>query len=629
MTRSRRTMRTNRESKTRPTGMARQTGRLGDRRRGTNRTPWRHGTVQRALSTTIVDFRIQLVAVLALSGLFIVSEARAQEAKPVRIEKRAPRPEPATGLPKGLGTLPSRVPLALYAPNLVGVLADLDELIGLAALVEPALEGRSTPELGLEFVFGRGLPLGWGLPKPKRPDLARLTTQEGLREIGVDPTGPVSAVFDPALRVAIVRFELAHRPTWEKWLDRQAGADRRRVDFGGERASILAEDSDWPITCLARKTQVTCQIGAAEGETPLGPLKMVSSSRGTTLEKIPALARAYTALPREARIYGLINTPSMATWLGEVARRSESRAYRFETTDKRARATRHARLLGEKVRHYAAKVEGTAFGLYRTPEGVRLQMQAALSPTGAKILKSHLRPSGEHSVVTGWANTPALSQVILRVHPQSVERIGRRFGLPLPNASLTGDLAFMTLGVDSECPMAKQARQARPLSWMFMMPTATAIGVAGPEAADALHTAVRSTLAPETAGPSRTGGPRPRLHGEVAHSPYDVEVRDDVMLVGTGYGSGFAAARRLRSTRAPSPRRAPPLLEANVDLDAVNAAFASGSFGTEHRPELLAVEALRLRFNPLLEHVGQLRLTVRAQDGARMVEAQLDTRPGR
>jgi hypothetical protein len=102
---------------------------------------------------------------------------------------------------------------------------------------------------------------------------------------------------------------------------------------------------------------------------------------------------------------------------------------------------------------------------------------------------------------------------------------------------------------------------------------------------------------------------RPPMAGFAAGSPYEIYVLDRMMIVGTGVGSGAAALRRLASVEATEvkPERA-PFLRATLHPRAIDAAFASGAFGREHRRELLAIEGLRLQLKPLLERIDAIEL---------------------
>lgn len=604
-------------------GMMVATPRFVDRRRETHRPLWPFGTVPRAPSATIVDFRIHLLA-CALSALSV--PAWAQSARPIRAQagRQVQVPlDPARSLPRPLARLPQHAAAALYAPHLDHLLEDATDAARVLGAVEPDFADKPAPQILAELVWGARTGLARSNPERSRA-IARLADPRGLRAVGIEPRSPATITFDPELGVAVVQLGLMDRPRWERFLTEIAGPARTRVEVEGEQASVIAADSDLPVTCLARQSELTCQIGAGAEDAPLAPLERITAGRGAQLGDVDGLIRAFTALPADARLFAVVNTPAMARWLGGVAKSHEDRANRFERPEVRRRAIAEAQHFGRKVEHMAAKVEGAAFGLYRDERGVRVQLESALSKFGAKLLQPHLRTIGEHDVVSRWASTPALAQFILRTHPKTTQRFLEAMDLDLPASSLTGDLALLTLGVDAECPMAKAKRDKLrdQRSWAFLLPSAAAVGLAGKQAATHTRRRLQSQLPPNDTEALPT-----RFRGHVHGSPYEIDVRDHVMLFGAGHGAAEAARRRLTTSPPRAARRRPPVLEASVDLLAIDAALGSGALSTEHRPELLALDALRHRLRPLLEHVARMGLTVRAADRGDRLSAQLELQP--
>lgn len=580
------------------------------------------GTPRRERPATIVDFRIHLLSSLLLAA---PGAAWGQDARPIRAEAgRTERPSGPQGLPAELAQLPRTAEAALYATHLGDALADLADLAEVWKVVDPTVGQRSVPELLVQGLLGPGYT--FGVPSPAHPELARLATPEGLSAVGVDARGPITALIALDAGVTVVGFDLVSRPAFERWLDALGGSERARLDVGGESASVLAAASEHPVTCIARQNRAFCQIGAMAGPDPIAELRAVATGPKARLGDLAGLSRAHAALPADPRVLGVLNTEATARWLTRRAAAYGARANRFASASERAKAVANAKARGEKIQHFAKKVEGTAFGLYRHPEGLALHAEVALTDFGARLLAPHLRAPGEDPRVTGWSLTPALARLALRVHPRTVALLGAKLGLTLPQDSLTGDLALLSLGLDSECPMARAKRGLpdAPLKWPFLMPSAAAVGVVGPKAAAALHQALSTQLDVEPGPPADS---RAHLEGKFRGSPYEIDVRDDLMLAGTGPGSAPAAVRRLAAVRQRPPRPDAPLLEAAVDLLAVDAAFASGSFGHEHTPELLAMEALRLTLKPLWDHVAQVEWTLRAEDAGRRLSSQVWLRP--
>ena len=90
---------------------------------------------------------------------------------------------------------------------------------------------------------------------------------------------------------------------------------------------------------------------------------------------------------------------------------------------------------------------------------------------------------------------------------------------------------------------------------------------------------------------------------------------------------GAAAGGLAVGVPRPGP---PPLVEATVDLRAINAALAFGAFDREHRAELLALEALRQHISPLLEATRRVAVSATATDRDELsVELHLGAQPPR
>lgn len=531
----------------------------------------------------------------------------------------------ALRLPVELLHLPRSAPAALYAPSLQDLLEDLQDGLELAGAAMPRLRGMQLSDLIDQGILGGGM-ASWSAGSS--PSMwAPLASPEGLQQIGVDPQASVTVLFEPELGVAVFGFGLESRPKWERWLDQVAGGARTRITFDGEQASVLAPDSEAPVTCIARHRRAFCQVGAREGADPLGPLHDMTSGGQQTWADVPGLARAFGVLPPGARTYAVINPEAIARWLGAEAKAKEQRAHRFASPAVRRRAVAEAQAMGQKVRNYAAKIDGAAFGLYRSAEGLSVRMETAMSALGARLLAPHLRPYGEHSLLSRWANTPALMQVILRTHPRTTEWILKNLQLDLPASTLTGDLALMTLGVDTDCAMAKRGHDTpRPrLSWAFFLPSAAAVGLAGPRAADQVHELLGARFEAEAPVDS-TPGHRSRIRGTLSGSPYELDVLDQILLVGAGHGSGPAALRRLQTLPTRPARSQPPLFEASLDLHAIEAALASGTFDGQQRQELMLLHAMRAGLQPLLEYVAHVDLSASAKDRGQRLSAELRTR---
>lgn len=523
--------------------------------------------------------------------------AYAQEARPVRIAvPRTVAPPMDFGLPAELGRLPKTAPLALYTPQLRILMQDLGAATYLLGSVLPNAKGLSAPELLANLVWGQGLGFGWSAPTAQ-PELAPLSTPQGHAAIGINSRAPVTALVHPELRVALISFGLTDRPKWERWLD-NVSPDRKPLEIGAEHASVLTPQSDMPVTCLARHRRAFCQFGAMPGANPFAMLTAATQGDTQTWADEPGLADAHGALPPNARAYAVVDSVAVGHWLSKLAIAQAQRTYRLSPKKIRRAALKRVRTLGLNVQNFAAKINGTALGLYRDRQGLSARMESTLSEAAAQQLRPHLRNPGEHDLVSEWAQTPALMQAILRANPKTAKQILSTLKVNLPLEALSGDVALLTLGLDSECPMAKASRKARH-SAGFLVPSAAAIGIA-------------KDYVKEGDIPSQLQG-----------SPYEVDIQERIVLVGAGQGTRAAARRRLNTLPQHKSRTQPPMLEVSIDLHAIDSAFDSSSVGVEHRRELRTLDALRLGLQPLLEHVSDLKLAASAKDNGRRVSIKL------
>jgi len=599
-------------------------GGFGDRR--TNSQPlWPHGTLRRARLTTTVDFRTHLIF-CALATLGLVPQASAQGARPVRSQvPRMLRAPQNARVPAELLRLPRAAPVAVYAPHLQHAVRDLRDAIALAGDVLPMLEGVDLGQAAARALWGPTAGLAWAAGG-SQAIWEQFGTDEGLRSMGLDPRAPVTVVWRPELGMTVVSFGLQSRPKFERWLDQIGGGQgRTRIPLGGEQASVLAPDAATPVTCLARQNRAACQFGVASGPDPLSGLRTAARGSPNTWSQVPEVARAYAKLPDGARSYALLNPRAIARWISQEQHSQTVRSRRFHAPRLRQQALAQVQARARKMQHIARKMQGSALGLYRTSSGLTVRMETALSRSGARSLQPHLRPFGEHTQLTRWAHTPALMQVILRTNPRTTAWILRALQLDLPRAALTGDLALLTLGVDTECPMAKEKSGApQPeLSWAFLLPSAAAVGLAGPRAADVVHQSLASRFQIEPGDASDAH--RARIQGRFAGSPYELDVLDHIMLVGAGHGSGPAALRRLKTRSVRPARMQPPVFEASMDLHAVQAAFASGTFDAERRDDLLTLGAMQASLRPLLEYVSRVQASAYARDQGRRLSVELKT----
>ncbi len=522
-------------------------------------------------------------------------------------------------MPALVEALPASTPIVLFAPRLSVALSDATSMLTWLSTVEPALavSDPAAPDAQNE-VRRTTLDLVaslWRGPNVSTDDGA-VRSLDDLARIGIDADAPIAIVPDRGGEVAVVILGLSSRKRFEQWLSAIEGPERAHVKIGGEQASVIAATSDAPVVCLARQGHAYCQIGRVDPKAPTGPLKRLLEFDGPTIAKAKDRVEAFAALPPGAHFYATIFPKGLAAVVGE-RRLEEARAKaRFLDKAQAAAHLRQVRLGHGRFDHYASYVPGAAFGVYPDADGVRLEAQLVLNAAGRRMVAHAVPDAPPDEMIARWSRTPSLFGMLLRTHPDVMRSWAHEEGVDLPPGALTGTLALLTLGVDSECPSAKHRAAIRPQRWAFLMPSAAAVGLTTVEHANAVHGALakRFELAPREA--EQRPLDRPALAGNAFGSPFQVEVLDDMVLVGTGRGSGAAALRRLGALPPSTPRDEGPVpfLEMQLDLRAVDAAFAAGAFGSEHREELLALEALRWKLKPLLSTIDQVSVSAVKHD---------------
>lgn len=490
-------------------------------------------------------------------------------------------------------------------------------MISWLATVEPSFEHATALQLLASL---------W-TPSPVA-GLPGLSSYEGLARVGIDREQPLAVVPDRVGRVAVVVFGLSSRKRFERWLSSIDGPDRARVKIGGEVASVIGATSDTPVICLARSAHAYCQIGPAERARPTGPLERLLAFEGNTLGNTPARVEALRALDPGAHFYVTMDPSGLATIVKNRLREHALAKARFLDKKSAAKSLDRVRAETAHLDRYATYIDGAAAALYPNGDDVTMQAQLLLTSAGRRFAARAAPDTPPDETIVRWAETPALFRLLAHMHPELLQIGAKALGIELPERALDGTFAMLTFGVDAECPSARRRREAiGPSRWAFLMPSAAAVGLTSAEMADRVHTALRPHL--ETPAVERSAGDRPALSGRAWGSVFEINVLDDLLLVGTGRGSSAAALRRLGALPSAAVRAAKrrPFLEVDVDLRAVDAAFAAGAFSPEHRAELLTVEAFRLQMKPLLETVDELSIAATKHDDGRRIA--IDARAGR
>ncbi len=511
--------------------------------------------------------------------------------------------------------LPRSTALAIYVPHLDLALADLHAL------------WIETPGLALDVHLLRAI----GLDRLENKEaLAALLTPAGLAASGIDAAGGM-VIVPPLLGEPIVlAMELQNRPRFEAFIEELAGGSGKRVSIGGEQASVLAPQSDAPLTCLARKSTAYCQLGTTKGPDPIATLRSVAGMQSPSFGSVAAIARSHERLREGAHVLVFANGESLQKIAPELAIAWAERNHRFEGRKKIVERTQE---LTPRLKRSAEMFEGAAGGLYLSTDRVSFEIEVGVAERGAKLLSDLTVKEAANAEIPRWFETPALARVLLRVQPSRAEHWLKLAGIDVPDKAITGTMSLLLFGFDPECSAAKRAaKEANAIGWAFLLPSAIAVGLRGSPAADAMQLALvegfeREVPVEVEVEVEESQKARPIVRGHAFGSGFEVRVLDEVAFFGTGPGSGAAALRRYSSLPATgSSKAAHSFFHAAIHPRAIDAAFDAGNISRENRRELVAIEALRRRLRPLLQEIEAVELAVRANEAERRITIDLEAR---
>ena len=142
-----------------------------------------------------------------------------------------------------------------------------------------------------------------------------------------------------------------------------------------------------------------------------------------------------------------------------------------------------------------------------------------------------------------------------------------------------------------------------------MFPSAIAVGRSDRGLLDSWPEAISEPVASD---PSGNPEPRRQVLRTTANGRFEVQVLNEALVFSAGPGSAAASLRRFKNLSAAPLEVVPgPNLELQVHLKAIDAAVAANAVGLGHRPELLMVEAMRLKLRPLIEVIDEASLVAR------------------
>ncbi|MCC7384432.1 MAG: hypothetical protein IT384_21475 [Deltaproteobacteria bacterium] len=511
-----------------------------------------------------------------------------------------------TALGRALARIPDFVPAAVVIPN--------PERLLTRAAVELARLGAVLPAFRPSRIRGDALArFGVDLSDPK-----------ALATIGIDAHSALIVMLDPAGGPLLAQLALRDPGRFEAFL---AQASHARTRAGDSVAYVLVPRSgrdEGAMGCTVRGMVASCQLGLSARGEPLAELQRLIDAPSRRYAHSAGLAQATARLPADADAYVLARADALAPLASQAVVAHALREARFAPPDQRRRSERVARARAVFLHQYLHSVEGAALALDLDKREVRIRAELVLDERGAALMRDLVRRPLERDPLARWAESPALARLIVHLRPEIAADLLARAGLALPAPRLSGSLAVLALGLDTECGAAKAGAPPDPETLPFIFPTALAVGLASrlDRGAGWLNEALGIPASASRDGVLQAG----HAYG----SPFELRAADEALLIGTGLGAGSAASRRWErmappAQRAPAPR---PVLEAVVSLPAVAAALGGGAFNEETRAELRELADLHRRWQPVLERFAELTVHTDSSDAGRglRVDVQLTRR---
>ena len=501
--------------------------------------------------------------------------------------------------------------------------AALDELpdeTGLAVVVpDPAgvAERLAAATHGLEDVLPE-----WSaehlLPRVRRS----LMLSEGVA--GVDPRGRVTVVLGLGDVPDVVRLPLADPARFAAWIREQSGG-RPIATWGEDEVHAVGGEPSRRAACVVRDGAGWCQLGPSAGADPLTELRRVVDVPTRRLSQSSSMMAALGRLRPGGDLY-VFARPSTAVEPLARAQIDRARAAQpYARPAERRALDAEARASARRLIARASLVRSAAGALTLGDGDVRAELELELSDRGAELARGLVGRLDAHDPILGWADTPSLGRLIVRLDPALAAEVLGEAHLRLPPQNLSGTLAVMLLGLDTQCPSAKRSGPRAPAAWPFVFPLAAAVGLGGP--LDRARLTASLNLPLDRAGPHAAEDVL--FRGRIHDGPVEGRiVSGNTLLVGTGHGAASAAARRWEALGRPARREVPtPFIDARVSLAAIGAALHAGAYDADTRPELHRLAQLYRAIQPVVArypvarasaHVADqgTRLTVRLSVGA-------------
>lgn len=488
----------------------------------------------------------------------------------------------------------------LWAPQLSGAAADLADLLRVVELVEPNQEQTVLAALGNSPVVGL---------------YRALRDPEHYEARGVDGARPLSLTLSEDGKALVIGFGVRDRPKFLRWLSELD--EPKFVPLLGEQVMVLGAATELPVACHSIEHRAHCQVGADPDPAPLASLENVLKVDSTGRTS-PALQAAMEALPPQARLYGLFEPTAWVELLAKRRLDAIRQRNRFEPPAAKKALEEHLKDSELRWKRTGKSFSAGAMALVRSGPALELHTELGLTAAGQRALEELAPKQISRGPVARWAETPALIHGQVNADPRLAAALLEALEAPpVPIEALDGAMGVLVYGVDCDCDAAKKRVDPKPLDWAFLFPSAIAIGRSDRGLLDSWPEAISEPLASDASGNPE---PRRQVLRTTPSGRFEVQVLNEALVFSAGPGSAAASLRRFKNLNAAPTEGVPgPNLELKVHLKAIDAALAANAVGLGHRPELLMVEAMRLKLRPLIEVIDEASLVARpAPDRARL-----------
>ncbi len=540
----------------------------------------------------------------------------------------------AWGEPKGqsgdtpaLPMIRSSAPLVVYASRLDEALRDIRNFAGMASHLQPFGATRQS-------VFSDSF-------SSIRTEVLRYLDLAHKPNTGIDVGAHAWLSVGAQGTTLLVSLGLRDPVRFKRTLQEWAKDALQTASVGEKTAYVLGAASDQPVACILTGARATCQIGVWAHHDPLRTLRL-ATQRSAAGKKPRNLTEAqFYAHTKKAGLTFVLQTKPAVDYLRQRHQRHVSRVRRFDPTLRQNRRLEQTTRALADLAEYAKTAPAVVVSLRKQPRRSRLEADLITTQLGRRLIAAFLPSTPGDPRIHRWVNTTALAGLLVHVPPKHLQKGVQSLGLNLPHSDWAGTLGFLVFGVDPRCEPAQVHQPAGPLHWFTMFPSAITAALAPQTHEIKLMAEWDRFLSKTSAALSKSPQAWRRTEplSRRRHRPFEALMTDGILIVGAGPGSSAAAKRRIapeseryaiagrnHETKGTPPttdiRTEIPWAQAFVDPPAINAAFASGSFGQCHPKELLFLERLRLRLKPLLRDVRRAVLTLERPAG-RTIRAQV------